>query len=191
MKKTNILSFTIALLSCMFAMTFTSCDNDDDDAVVSTLKFDPTVASVEVDSILSVKISGGIAPYTVASNDSTVAIATAAADSSSLTITGMKAGTTQIVVVDKNNLMGKLQVIVKDSELNFDNKTLEINTGSQSTVTVSNGTAPYTVEVADESIATATVKDNEITVTGVKAGTTNITVTDNNKVSGTVSVTVK
>lgn len=191
MKKINFLSFTIALLSCMFAMTFTSCDNDDDEDAVSTLKFNPTKAEVNTDATLAVKVSGGTAPYTVTSSNT--AIATAKADDTGFTITGVKAGTTQIVVVDKNKLTGKLQVTVKAkvSVLNFDNKTLNINAGSQSTVTVSNGTAPYTAKVADESVATATVKDNKITVTGVKAGTTNITVTDNNKVSGTVSVTVK
>ena len=43
----------------------------------------------------------------------------------------------------------------------------------------------------DKNIATAMEKDGKITVKGVKAGTTTITVMDKDKASGTFTVTVK
>ena len=43
----------------------------------------------------------------------------------------------------------------------------------------------------DTKIATATVKDGKIIIKGVKAGSTSVTVTDKNKKTGTISITVK
>ena len=72
----------------------------------------------------------------------------------------------------------------------FDKTSLSVNVNKEGSITVKSGTAPYTVAVKDTKIATATVKDAVITVKGVKAGTTTITVTDKNKVTGIVNITV-
>lgn len=66
-----------------------------------------------------------------------------------------------------------------------------INPAATTTVTVSNGTSPYTVASSDSKVATAKVDKTTITITGVKEGTAVITVTDKNKFSGKVAVTVK
>ena len=60
-------------------------------------------------------------------------------------------------------------------------------------INVKNGTAPYSVKVADGKIAIAKVYDNEnyIAVTGLGMGTTEIVVTDKNMKTGKVTVTVK
>ena len=60
-------------------------------------------------------------------------------------------------------------------------------------INVKNGTAPYSVKVADGKIAIVTVYDNEnyIAVTGLGMGTTEIVVTDKNMKTGKVTVTVK
>lgn len=47
------------------------------------------------------------------------------------------------------------------------------------------------VAVAPGATATASVTDDKVVVKGVKAGTTSITVTDKDKKTGTISVTVK
>lgn len=58
-------------------------------------------------------------------------------------------------------------------------------------ITIRNGNGGYTVVSADDAIATATVADDLlITVTGVKAGTTTITVTDAEKKTAILSVEV-
>ena len=60
-------------------------------------------------------------------------------------------------------------------------------------INVKNGTAPYSVKVADGKIAIVKVYDNEnyIAVTGLGMGTTEIVVTDKNMKTGKVTVTVK
>ncbi len=98
----------------------------------------------------------------------------------------------------------------KGSGLKFDPADVAVAPGATATVTVSEGTAPFTVTSGDAQIATASVNDNTMTITsveegttavvvtddkvavkGVKAGTTSITVTDKDKKTGTISVTVK
>ena len=59
-------------------------------------------------------------------------------------------------------------------------------------MTIQGGEAPYVATVKDATVATATVSANKVTIKGVKAGTTTITVSDKDtKNSGTISVTVK
>lgn len=60
-------------------------------------------------------------------------------------------------------------------------------------INVKNGTAPYSVKVADGKIAIVKVYDDEnyIAVTGLGMGTTEIVVTDKNMKTGKVTVTVK
>lgn len=79
----------------------------------------------------------------------------------------------------------------KVPELKFDPAIVEIAPEETATITVSEGAAPFTVVSSDEETATATVEENIITVAGIKEGTATITVTDENKKTGTVSVTVK
>ena len=68
---------------------------------------------------------------------------------------------------------------------------VEVAPGKTATVTVSGGTAPFTVTSSDSKIATVTIKDRKIIIKGVKAGSTSVTVTDKDKKAGTISVTVK
>ena len=75
--------------------------------------------------------------------------------------------------------------------LTFDKKEIEVKATESAVVTIKSGVAPYTAEVKDKTIATATVEADKVTVKGVKAGTTTITVTDKDKKTGTISVTIK
>ena len=63
--------------------------------------------------------------------------------------------------------------------------------GKTATVTVSGGTAPFTVTSSDSKIATAKADKNTITITGVKNGTATILISDSKKLTGKVPVMVK
>ena len=183
--------FAAAMLSCVFAMTVTSCDKDDDVPTPSAFKFNPAKVEVVVGDSANVTVSGGTEPYTVTSSD--VETATVKVSKNIMTVTGVKEGKVTLNVLDKDKKSGMLAVTVvkKATALEFDKKDVNVAVGKEETVTVKNGTAPYTATAKDVSIATASVKDGKITVKGVKAGTTTITVTDKNKLNGTISVTVK
>jgi len=78
-----------------------------------------------------------------------------------------------------------------DSGLRVSKGKVEIAAGETATVTVSNGTEPYTVKSADEKTATATVSKSTITLTGVKEGKTSVMVTDKAKLTAAIAITVK
>ena len=55
---------------------------------------------------------------------------------------------------------------------------VEVATGKTTTVSVSGGTAPYTVLSSDIAIASATINQSTVTITGVKKGSAIVTVVD-------------
>lgn len=75
-------------------------------------------------------------------------------------------------------------------KLNFSPASIEVKEEASATVKVSGGTTPYTVKESDKEIATATVTDSEVKITGVKEGKTTIEVTDKKGVKGAIAVTV-
>lgn len=75
-------------------------------------------------------------------------------------------------------------------DLSFDKSTIEVAVGESTTVTVNNGTSPFTATSGDTEKATATVANNKITIKGVDEGTTTITVKDKNNNNGNINVTV-
>ena len=78
----------------------------------------------------------------------------------------------------------------KNTGLKFSTTKVNVAPKATAKVKIGNGAQPFTVKSTDEKIATAKVDKNIITVTGVKEGSTSITVTDKNKLFGTISVNV-
>jgi Pilus formation protein N terminal region len=75
--------------------------------------------------------------------------------------------------------------------LSFNPSKVEVFISQKDTVSVTGGTTPLAVSVADSTIAKAKTDNNKVIVTGVKEGSTVVTVVDKNKVSGKLNVTVK
>lgn len=187
MRKFNILKVMMMAVISISAMTFASCDNDDDEPV-NTLKLNPAKVEIAPKATATVTIGSGTAPFEV--NSSNTKIATVTTKDKTITITGVAEGSAIVKVTDKSKQTGQVVVTVKSS-LTVDKKSAEVAVGKTVDVTVSKGTAPYTVAVKDSKIATASVKDSKITIKGIKAGKTTVTVTDKNKKSATINVTVK
>ena len=110
-----------------------------------------------------------------------------------ITVTGVAEGTATISVVDNDQATGSFTVTVKAAaeKLEFDKTEVTVGVEKEEVVTVKTGTAPYTVKVADEAVATATVNEAAITVKGVKAGTTTLSVTDKDGKTGEVAIKVE
>lgn len=184
---TKISSFLyVGLIALTSVFTFASCDKDDDNT--PKLKFNSAKVEFATGKTATVTVSGGAAPYTVLSSDAK--IATVTVNQSTITITGVKNGSAKITVTDKNKISGQIAVLVKNM-LDFDKNAVTVGVGKEEVVTIKGGAAPYTATSKDSKIAIASVKDGTVTVKGVKAGTTTIEVTDKDKVSGTISVTIK
>lgn len=191
MKKFNILKVMMMAVISISAMTFVSCDNDDDDSA-NTLKLTPSKVEIAPKDTATVIIGSGTAPFEV--NSSNTKIATVTIKGKTITITGVAEGSAIMKVTDKSKQTGRVIVTVKvasSSSLTVDKTSAEVAVGKTVDVTVSKGTEPYTVNVKDSKVATASIKGSKITIKGVKAGKTTATVTDKNKKSVTINVTVK
>lgn len=77
-----------------------------------------------------------------------------------------------------------------DEEFTVDPDTVTVEKDDAEKVLPVNGTAPYTCESDDSSVATAAYEGGEIKITGVAAGDATITVTDANGKTATITVTV-
>ncbi|MCW1735430.1 pilus assembly protein N-terminal domain-containing protein [Anaerorudis cellulosivorans] len=78
-----------------------------------------------------------------------------------------------------------------NGKLTFDKNSVEVFVGEETVMKVRGGVAPYTATPADETIAEATVDGGDITIKGVKEGTTTVKVTDKNGLEATIAVEVK
>lgn len=187
MKKKSVFNSIVWMVCCLSAVMFASCSKDDDNKQKG-LKFN--VAKVEVipTGTANVTIGNGTQPFTVKSSDEKLAKVTV--DKNVLTVTGVKEGKGTIMVTDKNKLMGTLPFMVV-APLSFDKAAVEVTVGQEATVTVKSGDKPYTATVKDAGTATASVKDDKVTIKGVKKGTTTVTISDGKKKTGVISVTVK
>ena len=176
--------------SCVSLFAFVAC-SDDDDKVNETLKINPEKIEIVVEEMGKAVISNGKAPYTLAISDKD--IVKAEMDADTVVVTGLKEGSASITITDKNKFSGKVTVTVKEAPqvLSFDKDKVTIEVDKDAVVTVEGGTAPYTATVKDETVATVELNKDKITIKGVKAGTTTVTVSDKEENSGTISVTIK
>lgn len=135
----------------------------------------------------NVKVAGGDGIYTAKSSDDKTATVTV--DKATITVKGVKAGKATVLVTDSKKVTGSLRITVVDGVV-VDKAKTSIAVGKEDVVNISGGTTPYTAASKDDKIATATVKDAKLTIKGVKVGSTTITITDKNKKTATVVVTV-
>lgn len=182
---------TVMLLS-ICALALTSCDKNKN-RPNNMLKLTPSKVEVAVGEVTKISISNGAMPYTISSiNEKT---ATATIEKNVVSIKGVKEGATILEVRDKNKLMARASITVakkkKIGTIEFDQKNVKVKTGETTTIQIKSGMAPFTAMLKDNTIASATIVDGmKITVKGLKKGTTTITITDKNKKSGDITVTV-
>lgn len=188
MKTYNFFKIAMVAIFGLISICFASCDNDDDDQPTNALKLSSTNVVVAPQSSSTVTIGGGTAPYVVSSSNEKVA--TASVTDKTITITGTAEGKCSVKVTDKNSQTSQIIVSVQ-TPLTVDKTSAEIAVGKTVDITISNGTQPYTLTVKDKKVATASMRDHKITVKGVKVGKTTITVTDKQKKSATIQITVK
>lgn len=190
MKLSKFSKLTAAILATILSISMTSCDDDDETPVTPSLECDPAQVEIEIGETATVTINGGVAPFTVKSSDEE--IATAEAEDNTVAITGVNDGTASVYISDANGIAGIVAVTVKEasSELVFDNNSVTLGVGENTSVTVSGGTEPYTLTVGDENIATATIEGGIVNIIGVAAGSTTINITDQDDKTGSISVII-
>ena len=186
MKMKNLLRTVLMAVCCLGVAAFVSYSKDDDEA--GKLKFSVDKLELSPTATFKVTIQNGTQPFTAKSVSE--ATATVKVDGKVMTITGVKPGKTSIIVSDKNKLSGTLPVKVF-LPLIFDKLEVKVAPNKTESFHVRAGKAPFKVTVKDKAIASATVNGDVVTVKGLKAGKTSITVVDSDNTSGQINVFVK
>jgi len=120
-------------------------------------------------------ITGGAAPYTAQSSNTDVA--TVAVTESTLSITAVGTGSADITVSD--SLGQKYLVSVEVNEaLTLSENEVNLSIGGTADVDISGGCPDYSAESSNEAVATCTVSDSTLTITGIAEGDATITVSD-------------
>lgn len=83
-----------------------------------------------------------------------------------------------------------ITITITDNTLSLTPTSLSLSREESDTLTVSGGTSPYRVFSRYPHIATASIAGTTVTVTGISAGTSTITVTDNNENAATAEAIV-
>ena len=183
MKTKPFLKSMALVICCLTSFVLVSCDKDDDKP---NLKISPNKVEVAVGKTVTVSVSDA-------------KIAVAKSDKNAIVITGVKDGSAMITITDRKGVTGKVAVTVRTVKetpktpkgLDFDKQSITVSVGKDGIVTVKGGAQPYSAVAKDVNIATVSVKENKVNIRGVKAGKTTITVTDKDKKTGTINVTVK
>jgi len=76
------------------------------------------------------------------------------------------------------------------SDIKLEKNEIQVEEKATTTVKITAGNGTYTVESANEEVAKATVKDKEITISGIAIGSTTITVKDKENKTATIKVDV-
>ncbi len=110
----------------------------------------------------------------------------------SLSVTNLTSGTHTISLTasDTRGASNSSTITITIVPMSVSANTLSVNEGETGTITISGGKTPYRVATRRSQIALPTENNGSVDIFGVSEGTTIITVTDNNKKSATVNVTV-
>ncbi len=161
-----------------------------------SLTLGQTNVTVAIGQSDAVTISGGSGTYYVSSN-SNGSVASAAVNGASVTISGVATGTDSVSVCSSDGLCSTIYVTVGGST------TTVTNTGSSLTLTqvlsvgqginllLSGGTAPYTITSNQSSAFSAAINSGDVlTLAGLSAGESSITVCSSNNICMPVYVDV-
>ena len=140
-----------------------------------------------------VNVTGGTLPYTLSVNGTEVATMTAEGDQQ---IDNLSAGTYTVSVVDANGCDTLITITVAEPELltltevSTENVSCNALSDATATVTFAGGTAPYTLYINGNDQETAAAAVQNVTFTGLPAGTHTVGIRDANGCVTTLPVTI-
>ncbi|MDR2804892.1 MAG: hypothetical protein LBB85_04505 [Dysgonamonadaceae bacterium] len=184
----TIKQFSLILTACL-ALAFTGCDEKE--SIPENPVLNPDIISVTEGSAAAIAISGGNAPYTAQS--SATAVATVSVNASTLTVTGVATGTASITVTTGDGGSARLPVVVTERSATapvLNVQSVEVEIDETASVSILEGTAPFTVSSSNTTIATATLNGSIIAVKGIADGAALITVTGADNASSSFAVDV-
>ena len=153
----------------------------------------PSAVSLGVGVKNSFAVGGGVAPYSVTSSN--IAVASGTLLNGVLTITGLSSGSAQILVFDAlgSSVPITLTVGIGSTSIPFyttAGSTVSMPVAGSGSYKVGGGTPPYAATSSNSAIAQLSLSDTNLTVTGLVAGSAQISVFDATGTSLSFNVTV-
>ncbi len=143
---------------------------------IADIEVEKDAVEVTETEMVEVMITAGSGEYEVMSTDET--IAKAELKESKVVITGVKAGETTIIIKDtKTEKTQEIKVVVT-IELTLERAKVIVKPNGNILVAVVTGSGSYEATSADEAIATATIEEGKVKISGIAKGDTTVTVKD-------------
>lgn len=173
------------------AMTAVLCSCNEKGKDYEPLTSDAQELNLTVGESAVVSVSGGSGEIEVFSEDETVAVAVAG-DSGAVTVSALAEGRTGVNISDVltgEELRVDISVL---ASLSLSAVELTVNEGESASVDILSGSGDYSVSVEKGDIASAAIEGNKVIVTGLKEGSTSMSVKDNaSGAEASVEVTVE
>jgi len=147
----------------------------------------PSSVTVASASTTAYTVGGGTSPYTAVTDDTS--IASVSLSGGSLAVTGVALGKANIRIRDSAGSILTLSVSVATPTLMVTPNTATAIIKDALLATITGGKAPYTVVVGNTLVATASISNNQLSVTPLQVGQTIITVIDSLNQSVVYSLT--
>ncbi|MDR6766631.1 hypothetical protein J2W88_001896 [Acidovorax delafieldii] len=148
-----------------------------------------TAVTLRPNQSLQFNVRGGVGPYSVNSSDTSVV--SASISGSTVTLQGLpKAGASTILITDSVGATLSVTATVQVSTIAVSPASITGPAGTNNTVTINGGVAPYAVSSTNTAVATASISGATVSVALVSLGSADIKITDAAGTSIVVSVTV-
>ncbi len=183
----NVTINAIAAGSAIITVTDTKAETNKTETIAVTvtaatpdLALANSTASVQVGKNATVAITAGSGTYTASSDDNDIVTASIAGNN--VKITGVAEGTATVTVTDTETSKTKTIAVTVTTattpDLAIDNTNVSVKIAKTTEVNITNGSGKYSVKSQNTKIATVILQDNVISITGKKAETTKVIVTD-------------
>ncbi len=158
---------------------------------VDALVINKATTTIKKGSKENVTITAGSGKYTIVSENPQIATVEYTNGEKLFNIVAVAKGETKITVTDTEaNTSKEVNVTVTINPLTLNQTEVTIEKSKTATIVVTSSSGEFTAVPTDENIATLTKNDKNIVITGVKNGTTEITVTDADNQKQVINVTV-
>ena len=150
----------------------------------------PAALSVATGAAPTFVIGGGTPPYLASSSN--VGVATAGVSGSTMTISGIAAGTAQVNLTDASGKAVAVAVTVGTVANLFTTApaSISVATGGVPNYSVGGGKPPYTATSSNAAVATASMAGTTLNVQAIAAGAAQVAVVDSAGAAVNVAVTV-
>jgi hypothetical protein len=142
---------------------------------------------------MTVSIVGGVTPYYISSNSNSSVVSTSVSGNI-ITFSGMEAGSASVTVCSETNVCQTLPVTVgstSSGSLTLGQTNVTVAPGQSDTVTLSGGSGTYYISSnSNSNVASAAVSGANVTISGISAGTNNVSVCSSNGLCSTIYITV-